>query len=271
MEYFGEWINDKDLKKKFKNNKPFPYVIIENFLNKDFLELISNEFPNDYSNWNFYNNPLEVKYAKNDLDKLNNIKKLFHILGSKEITDLFSEISGIDNLENDPTLHGCGLHAHPRNGRLAIHLDYEKHPILINKERRLNLILYISKDWDPSWNGETELWDNEKCISISNVKYNNAILFQTNDNSWHGIPKKINCPEDIFRKTIAFYYISDIVSKEDKNKIGNNGSGYRVKATYKNTNEPDPRIDKLIKIRPLRLITKEDINDIWPEWNAENN
>ncbi len=44
------------------------------------------------------------------------------------------ELTGIENLEDDPTLHGAGLHMHPRNGRLMMHLDYEKHPILVDKK-----------------------------------------------------------------------------------------------------------------------------------------
>ena len=31
----------------------------------------------------------------------------------------------------------------------------------------------------------------------------------------------------------------------------------------------DERIDKLYKIRPHRRIEKEDLDEIWPEWNPE--
>jgi hypothetical protein len=36
---FGDWVNDiPKLNNIFKNNNPFPHVIIENFLDKDFIE-----------------------------------------------------------------------------------------------------------------------------------------------------------------------------------------------------------------------------------------
>ena len=131
------------------------------------------------------------------------------------------------------------------------------------------IILYLNKEWDSSWNGSTELWDKEINSYIeSPIVYNTALLFQTNDVSWHGVPKKIICPDNESRKSIAYYYISELENKPDNNKIGNNGSGYRQKATYVNKS-PYKEIDEFIKIRPLRRIDQEDINNIWPNWNSE--
>ena len=53
-------------------------------------------------------------------------------------------------MEYDPYLHGAGLHAHPRNGRLNMHLDYEKHPILEDKERRLKTADALRAMWRDS-------------------------------------------------------------------------------------------------------------------------
>ena len=39
-------------------------------------------------------------------------------------------------------------------------------------------------------------------------KFNRAILFDTTQNSWHGLPDPINCPEDVYRKSLAIYYVS---------------------------------------------------------------
>lgn len=128
--YFGDWINDLNkLNIDYKNAKPFEHIIIPNFLNKDFAELIYNKFPEDFENWHKYYNPIEIKYADDDINNMDeNIKKLFYVLCTDKSINIFSKISDIDNLEYDPYLHGAGLHAHPRNGRLHMHLDYVKHP-----------------------------------------------------------------------------------------------------------------------------------------------
>lgn len=270
---FGPWIKDDNIKNKYNNN-PFGHIIIDNFLNEEYADKVFNCFPDDYKNWWKYNNPLEVKFANDEIHKMHpKIKNIFYALSSDEIIKKFSEITRINNLEYDKYLHGAGLHVHPRNGRLNMHLDYEKHPIS-GKERRLNIILYLSKNWKEEWNGDTQLWDQnmEKCIVKSHVKFNTAIIFETNNLSWHGLPEKIICPEGVFRKTLAYYYVSDLTSKSNTNKYGSNVLGFRTKAAYRKrpTDLDDNRLDLLYKIRPYRRITNEDLNKIWPEWNSND-
>jgi hypothetical protein len=145
-------------------------------------------------------------------------------------------------------------------------LDYEKHPIS-GKERRINIIYFTTKNWEQSWGGANELWDKDvkKCVKKTDVKFNRAIIFKTNEISWHGVHDKIMCPEGIFRKTLAYYY----VSKFDTQK---NESEYRKKAKFtKVSNDKyDEKMDKLYKIRENRLLTKEDLNEIIPEWRIED-
>jgi hypothetical protein len=125
----------------------------------------------------------------------------------------------------------------------------------------------MSKDWKEEWNGQTELWDKnmEKCVVKSSVNYNTAIIFKTNEQSWHGIPDPIQCPENVLRKSIAYYYISPLSSKANNNINGNDGTGYRTKAFF--TKRPEDlyceKMDKLYKIRPHRLITNNDLEQIY--------
>ena len=67
-----------------------------------------------------------------------------------------STITGISDLESDPYLHGAGLHAYPHNGKLDVHLDYSIHPVS-GKERRVNLIIYLNKDWRDDYGGYTDM------------------------------------------------------------------------------------------------------------------
>jgi hypothetical protein len=273
---FGNWINDiTDILTSFQNAKPYEYVIIPNFLNDDYANFFSEKFPIVDNSWHKYNNPFEVKYAFDNINTLDPIlRDLFYHLSTDKLIKIFSDISNIPNLAYDPYLHGAGLHLHPRNGRLGMHLDYEKHPYLENRERRLNIILYLNKEWKDEWNGATELWneDMSECKVKSPIRFNTAIVFRTNDISWHGVPEKILCPENMMRKSFAYYYISPLESKALNNKFGNDGSGYRTKATFiKRSEDPEnEKMDKLYKIRPYRLITQKDMDEIWPEWNSED-
>lgn len=267
LKYFGNWTkNVEELREKFINAKPFEHIVIDEFLEPNYAEEVFKLFPKPDSTWHEYKNPIEVKYTFDDINYLPiDLKNYFYYLSSPEITNLIRQITNIDNLEYDEYLHGAGVHLHPRYGRLNIHLDYEKHPYS-GKERRLNIILFMSKDWDINWNGANELWNNDvtKCIAKTDVKFNRAILFKTNDISWHGLPEKILCPHDIFRKSLAYYYVSPLNSHKSEEQ-------YRKKAKFVKRPEDqyDENIEKIYQIRPYRRITKEDMQLLLPDWNIE--
>lgn len=263
--YFGNWINNiNELKPTFANAEPFENLVIDNFLSTEYADKLSDLFPSDYTNWHKYENPLEVKYAFDDIDVLpDELKHYFYFLSSASMLSKIKQLTGIDELEYDEYLHGAGLHSHTVNGKLNIHLDYEKHPYS-GKERRINIILYLSKEWKPEWNGANELWNNDvtKCVKKTEIKFNRAIIFKTNDVSWHGVPDKILCPNDVYRKSLAYYYVSPLNTIKLNNE-------YRQKAKYSKrpTDKYDKNLEKLYKIREKRRITKEDLDKYFPEWN----
>jgi Rps23 Pro-64 3,4-dihydroxylase Tpa1-like proline 4-hydroxylase len=267
-QFFGDWVDNIDtIKTQFLNAKPYENVVIDNFLNNEYAEIIYNEFPDNYDEWHKYCNPIEVKYTYDNINNLGtSIKKFFYYLSSVKITQIISEITDIPELEYDEYLHGAGVHAYPRYGRLNIHLDYEKHPIT-GKERRINVIFFLSKDWDNSWNGANELWNDDatKCITKTNVKFNSAIIFKTNDISWHGVPEIIKCPTNIVRKSLAYYYVSKITTTNKKE------NEYRKKAKFikRPQDKYNEHVEKLYKIRPNRRITNKDMIEIMPEWKID--
>jgi Rps23 Pro-64 3,4-dihydroxylase Tpa1-like proline 4-hydroxylase len=267
LQFFGEWVNNiQEINEKFNSGKPFENVVIDNFLEYDYAEKIYSQFPDTFENWYNYENPIEVKYAFDDINELSeDLKNYFYYLSSDKMTNIFRQITNISNLVHDEYLHGAGLHAHPKYGRLNIHLDYEKHPYS-GKERRLNVILLLTKNWKPEWNGCNELWDENvsKCIKKTENIFNRAIIFKTNDISWHGLPEKINCPEGIYRKSLAYYYVSPL------NNIKNDDK-YRSKAVFvkRPQDEYDEKLEELYKIRPCRRITKTDMEMYMPNWKKE--
>jgi Rps23 Pro-64 3,4-dihydroxylase Tpa1-like proline 4-hydroxylase len=267
LDYFGEWTkNINNLSNKFLNNKPFEHIVIDNFLNENYANILYNLFPEKFDNWYIYENPIEVKYTYDNIEKLEQpINNYFYYLSSNVMIDIFRKLTNIEDLTFDEYLHGAGLHCHPKYGRLNIHLDYEKHPIT-NKERRLNIILFLSKNWKKEWNGGNELWDKDlkKCVVKTEVVFNRAIIFKTNDISWHGLPKTIICPEDQYRKSLAFYYVSPLQSIKTK---------YRNKAKYvvvDEKNKNDINLNKLCDIRENRRLTIDDINTYYPGWEKNN-
>ena len=133
---FGRWFNEQiDLE-----TNPFPYVIIPEFINTEYYNQIESKIPSEPNEkWWKYENPLEVKYALDNLELMDSvISNIFYALSHDNTIDKFKKIFNIPDLEYDPYCHGAGLHMHPRYGRLNMHIDYEIHPIS-NKQRRLNI------------------------------------------------------------------------------------------------------------------------------------
>lgn len=266
------WEDEEQLKTSFRAASPFPHLVIDNFLEDTYASEVAHAFPTADDTWHEYCNPIEVKKSRDDLSEFPvALQSLFRLLGSDTVLDKFQTISGIEErLQTDPTLHGAGLHAYPRYGRLNIHLDYEKHPILQNKERRLNLILFLNRDWDAAWGGANELWDDPRgrVRKKTDVRFNRAILFRTNNISWHGVPDIIRCPPGVHRRSVAFYYISDLTARPHFGDLGDDGTGYRRKAMF--VRHPCQRdteaLRRLLQIRPLRRIERADVD---PGWTPE--
>ncbi len=258
----GNWTSNinyyKDL---YKNAKPFEYVIIKDFFDDDYANEIYKNMPiplDKNKNWHHYDNPIEQKYSINNFEDYPLIKDLYNHLNDLKFIELLKEITEINNLELDPYLHGAGIHAYPNNGKLDMHLDYNIHPIS-GKERRINLIVYMNKDWKEEYGGKIELYDtNKNKISEELPLFNTAIIFKTNDLSYHGLPYPIKCPDDKFRQSIAIYYVSD--PHENLTK--------RFKAEFfPQLNQPvGEELAKLYEIRKERLITNADLTNYFPDW-----
>lgn len=260
---FGKWIeHTKDLNYIYNIATPFEHIIIENFFNENILKELINKYPIVDDKWYKYWNPIEKKYALNKFEDLPEYLKIYNELQSDEFVKKMSEITGITNLENDPHLHGAGIHFYPSGGKLDMHLDYSIHPIS-GKERRVNLIIYLNEDWKEEYNGDVQLWNKDFTGPIKRhyPKYNSAIIFRTNDISYHGLPEIIKCPPEMGRKSLAIYYVSD----PQPNATPRFKAEFR-KLPWQPFNE---KLEELYKIRRTRIITKEDLDTIYPNWEED--
>ena len=263
---FGNWINTIDTyNKMYKNNKPYEHCTIDNFLDDASFDYLKNKWPESHSIlWDKYENPIEMKWTYNNLKSLPDFQDLITFFQSDIALSYLKTISGIDNLENDYYLHGAGLHYHPTNTKLDIHLDYSIHPIT-KKERRLNLVYFLNENWNEEWNGALELWSKSDnydlpgyCEQKIYPKANRAIIFKTNDISIHGIPEIIRCPESVGRKTVAIYYMS-----EPHDNIIN-----RKKAIFF-PRPGQPVSDNLLQLYSIRKERRIESEDLYTNWRTD--
>ena len=244
-------INLQNFKRSFKyfqNKKPFYHVICDDFFNPNFLEKFYKNFPdfNQKNFWYEYNNALERKKTCNDWNKFDPIfYNLFNILNSNEFTSLISKFSGIKKIYPDPGLNGGGIHIYANKGKLNPHLDYDIHPKL-NLKRKLNLIIYLNKNWREENGGLLGLWTHNKSKNICGnlykeikPKFNRAILFDVSSNCWHGLSKQFVATKCKHRKSVAVYYLIKSTKKTARGK---------ALFSLNRNQQNDVKLKKLIKL-----------------------
>jgi hypothetical protein len=91
-----------------------------------------------------------------------------------------------------------------------VHADFNKHH-QYGLDRRLNLLLYLNKNWKDEYGGNLELWDREmtRCEARVAPLFNRVMIFSTTDFTFHGHPDPLRCPEGMTRKSLALYYFSN--------------------------------------------------------------
>ncbi len=193
---------------------PFPSIVFHDFFDEDFLSSVLNEFPDLSKKAEiqvFDNNNEKKLAAKGESYFGDNSKILAHFLNSQPIIEFLQELTGItETLVPDPFFVGGGFHEIKPGGLLKVHADFNKNPMTM-LDRRINLLVYLNKDWQESYGGHFELWDRnmEKAHNKILPTFNTVAIFTTTDFSYHGHPDPLTCPPDRSRKSVALYYYSN--------------------------------------------------------------
>ncbi|CCH52286.1 hypothetical protein BN8_01274 [Fibrisoma limi BUZ 3] len=197
----------------YQHNQPYPHIALENFLEEWAAEKALSEFPAvGDAGWIHYVHVNEKKHGLNKMDLLPPfIQTVIRELNSPRFVSYISQLTGIPNLLPDDSLEGGGLHQSKRNGFLNVHADFTVHPHKRNWRRRVNLLIYLNPDWKPEYRGDLELWDRQMTGVVQKIApiFNRCVIFNTDEDSYHGLPDPILCPEDMTRKSIALYYFTE--------------------------------------------------------------
>jgi Rps23 Pro-64 3,4-dihydroxylase Tpa1-like proline 4-hydroxylase len=204
-ELFGSQLHDSYL-----TANPFPHVVIDDFLPTELVDEILANFPHEAveAEVNF-----EMGYAgqyKRQIPPLNcNTfnRNLFALFNSEPMLKFLESLTGISKLIPDPYYTGGGYHETTRGGLLGIHADFRINKQL-NLNRRINIIIYLNECWEDDWGGALELWDKSMESIGAKVKpiLNRCVIFNTDQDSFHGHPEPLSCPKNASRKSIALYY-----------------------------------------------------------------
>jgi hypothetical protein len=193
-------------------SSPYQHIIIDNLIENRFIESIFKAFPklNDPDWEHTYDEGIEVKSRTNwtsEFDIPDKIIDIIRIFNSSPVLNAIGSRLKIPKLIPDPYFTGGGLNVTPKGGLLDVHVDGNYHDAT-GLNRRVNLLLYLNKNWKPEWGGELGIYKNQgKTLHTSIAPiFNRCVIFDTHDKSYHGLPNPINFPKKENRKSIILYY-----------------------------------------------------------------
>lgn len=199
------------IRANYQGKRPFRWTTLEGFFKPEKAEEILAAYPAiSEGKWNGTTYiDQKNKFTQTSFDPGSVMDRAFGELNSEAFRKWLERVTDVIDLEGDPKLFGGGLHQSIRGAFLNVHVDYNYHPDT-KHHRRLNVLVYMNKDWKEEYEGHLELWDltgkEKRLLGRVPPSFNRMAMFETNEISFHGHPKPLNTPEGVNRKSLAVYY-----------------------------------------------------------------
>lgn len=155
----------------------------------------------------------ERKFTFKQLDQVpQQLRDITMAIQSPAVVAAIEEITGIQRQVPDPKLYAGGISMMAQGDFLNPHID-NSHDGERQLYRRLNLLYYVTPDWQPDFGGNLELWDsNVRTPLVIPSLFNRLVLMETNRLSWHSVSP---VRHDGQRCCVSNYYFST-QSPEDR-------------------------------------------------------
>jgi hypothetical protein len=196
----------------YSGAQPFPHAVLDGLFPDETLDRVLAAFPSpEQMAWAKFENETEKKLGysyRTTLDPV--LQEFLWKMNSPVALEFLERLTGIEGLIPDPYFGGAGPHQIVPGGYLAVHADFNWHPKM-KLDRRLNLLVYLNKDWREDYGGHLELWnaDVTECGQRILPRFNRTVVFSTTDSSFHGHPRPLSCPPDRTRKSMSLYYYTN--------------------------------------------------------------
>jgi Rps23 Pro-64 3,4-dihydroxylase Tpa1-like proline 4-hydroxylase len=247
----------------YEQGQPFPHIVIDNFLPESILDGILEEFPKPQDiEWKKFDAPAEKKLAStSELQMGEATRLLLYQLNSSTFINFLEKLTGIPGIIPDPHFQGGGLHQIEPGGYLKLHVDFNRHKKL-NLDRRLNLLIYLNKNWKEDYGGYFEMWDRDmtRCEKKILPIFNRCVVFSTTDFSYHGHPDPLTCPQGMTRKSLALYYYTNGRPAEEIS--GTHSTVFQARAGENLQAEPKPTAKDWMKklVPPIIFDLKKSLS-----------
>jgi Rps23 Pro-64 3,4-dihydroxylase Tpa1-like proline 4-hydroxylase len=210
-------VDPADLRASYAAAEPFPHAVIDGLFEEAELDAVLAQFPRpDEMRWMRFDSTTEKKlgFFHEHSVLAPQVRRFLDAMNGFEMLLFLEALTGIEGLIPDPYFGGGGLHQIEPGGFLKIHADFNVHPKL-HLHRRVNMLIYLNRDWRDEWGGHLELWDPamDACRQRIAPSFNRTVVFSTTDTSYHGHPHPLTSPAGVTRKSVSLYYYT--VQRDD--------------------------------------------------------
>lgn len=186
--------------------RPFPHLVTKIPAQWDHaVREAEREFPDPSSTlWHTFDGEHERGKQEGSSAICGGYVALLHdYLAGAEVVTMLRALTGIRDLIPDPLRVGGGVHQVPRGAFLDVHHDFTLHPVDPNLERRVNVLLFLTREWEPGFGGELLLGVGDDQVVIPPTA-ETLVIFEASAKSWHGHPTVWE--HDHPRRSIPAYY-----------------------------------------------------------------
>lgn len=195
------------LKQSYLTAQPYKHLVIDDFLNAEFANLLCDRFPALSQMKTHYKGLNENKAEDANFDAYDeSFRQLKAEYRSPQFIKFLEDLTDIKGLSMPDDALGCGIHQGENGSYLDIHVDFNIHPSK-DLHRRLNVLLFLNRDWKEEYGGKLEMWDSQmtRCVVSHLPLLNRLVIFETHEYSYHGY-STISVPAGVTRKSVYAYF-----------------------------------------------------------------
>lgn len=202
------------LTENYKKSGSIPYFIVDDLLPDTLAHMIADAFP-QVEAMKYKSTLRERKYVSSQMNKHNKlIEEALFAFHDARIIALVEKITAHTPLYADPMLYAGGISRMERGGFLNPHLD-NSHDKERKRWRSLNLLYYVSPNWQAHFGGNLELWPHgvKDAPVMVESRFNRLVVMATHHHSLHSVsPLHTNQP----RNCISNYYFSSMPMDDEQ-------------------------------------------------------
>lgn len=164
------------------------FFYIDNLLPVELAQQCYDVFP-DKKDMRSLKSLREYKHVSAQMDQHHSLlEQVIYAFQQPKIVKLIGEICNIESLYADESLYAGGLSLMSKHNFLHPHLD-NSHDVDRERWRVLNLLYYVTPNWNLENGGHLELWPDgpKKEPILVESKFNRLIVMATHDRSWHSV------------------------------------------------------------------------------------